>query len=56
MPLSVIILSYGKITSQVMTHEAKLKEQVRFLYPLLIKVTVYINIYFMKTIDATRTG
>lgn len=27
-PLSVIIISYSKITTQVMTHEAKLKEQV----------------------------
>ncbi len=29
MPLSVIIFSYGKITTQVMTHEAKLKEQAK---------------------------
>lgn len=29
MPLGVIIFSYGKITTQVMTHEARLKEQVK---------------------------
>ncbi len=29
MPLGVIIFSYGKITTQVMTHEARLKEQAK---------------------------
>ena len=29
MPLGVIVFSYGKITTQVMTHEARLKEQAK---------------------------
>ena len=32
MPLSVIIYCYGKITSEVMGHEARLREQVSFYY------------------------